>query len=516
MFLRRIRPTLAAVRHFSGESAAASIQKPPINPPPPPAAVKSGGGDTIGRRLLSLVYTKRSAVTTVRKWKEEGHVIRKYELNRNVRLLRKLRRYKHALEICEWMKTQEDMQLVEGDYAVHLDLISKVRGLNSAEKFFEDLPEQMRGQLACSSLLHNYVKNKDSSKAEALMEKMLECGFTKNPLPYNHMISLYISNGQVEEALRMIKKLKKNTSPDLLTYNLWLRICASLDDIDIAENVFLELKKANVEPDWVTYSTLTNMYINHSCLEKAAASLKEMEKKTSRKVRTAYVSIISLHTRLGNKAEIRRIWKKMKSTYPKLNDEEYTNMISSQLKLEEFEEAHKLFNEWESVSPTKDCRIANLFVAAYINKNQIEMAEDFYKQMVKKGITPSCSTWELLTWGYLKQNDLEKALISFQKAVASVKKWEFNEKLVRELYRIIQAHKNIERAEQLLVILRHGSELNTAIYNELLKTYANAGQMPLVISERMKKDKVELDDETRELVKLTSKMCVGDVSSYLS
>lgn len=101
MFLRRIRTTLAAVRHFSGEVTAEPVSKPVVVQPAV-TAVKTGGGgggDTLGRRLLSLVYTKRSAVITLRKWKEEGHVIRKYELNRNVRMLRKLKRYKHALEV---------------------------------------------------------------------------------------------------------------------------------------------------------------------------------------------------------------------------------------------------------------------------------------------------------------------------------------------------------------------------------------------------------------------------------
>lgn len=98
MFLRRIRTTLAAVRHFSGQATAEPVSKPAVIQPAV-TAVKSGGGDTLGRRLLSLVYTKRSAVITLRKWKEEGHVIRKYELNRNVRMLRKLKRYKHALEV---------------------------------------------------------------------------------------------------------------------------------------------------------------------------------------------------------------------------------------------------------------------------------------------------------------------------------------------------------------------------------------------------------------------------------
>ena len=103
------------------------------------------------------------------------------------------------MQICEWMTLQQDIRLQTGDYAVHLDLIAKVRGVNSAEKFFEDLPDKMTGHLACSALLHVYVQNKLSAKAEALMAKMTECGFLKNCLPYNHMLSLYISNGQLEK-----------------------------------------------------------------------------------------------------------------------------------------------------------------------------------------------------------------------------------------------------------------------------------------------------------------------------
>lgn len=515
MLLRRVRASLAVVRHFSAEAVEAAA-KPTMSEGATNSAAKSGGRDTLGRRLLSLIYTKRSAVIALRKWKEEGHIVRKYEINRNVRLLRKLKRFKHALELCEWMKTQEDIKLLEGDYAVHLDLIAKLRGLNSAEKFFEDLPDQMKGQLTCTALLHNYVQHKDSSKAEGLMGKMLECDLVKNPLPYNHMISLYISNGKLEKALELIKELKKNTSPDILTYNLLLTVCASQDDIDTAEKVFLELEKGKVDPDWVTYSTLTNIYIKNSFHEKATATLKEMEKKISRKVRVAYASLISLHTSLEKKNEVHRIWKKLKSTFRKLNDAEYTSMIYSLLKLKEFEEAEKVYNEWESVSSTNDCRIPNLLLAAYINKNQIEMAENFHKRMVNKGIAPSYTTWELLTWGYLKQNDMEKGLDCFKKTVGSVKKWDFDGEMVQELFRVLQEHKNVEGAEQLLVILRRAGHLNTEIYNALLRTYAKASKMPLIISERMKKDRVQLDDETHELIKLTSKMCISDASSCMS
>ena len=416
-------------------------------------------------------------------------------------------------QVCEWMTQQKDIKLLAGDYAVHLDLIAKVRGINSAEKFFEDLPDRMTDHFTCSALLHTYVQNNLFAKAEALMGKMSECGLLKNPLPYNHMLSLYISNGQLEKVPGVIQELKKNTSPDVVTYNLWLTVCASQNDVESAEKVLLELKKAKLDSDWVTYSTLTNLYIKSGFTEKSASTLKEMEKMASRKNRVAYSSLLSLHTNMGNKEGVHRIWKKMKSLFRKMNDAEYNCMISSLLKLKELQEAEDLYTEWESVSGTGDVRVSNLLLAAYVNSNKMEMAEQFYDRMVQKGISPCYTTWELFTWGYLKQKQMEKVLDYFEKAVSSVKKWDHDEKLVREIFKMIEEQGNVEGAEQLLDILRNGSHVSTGIYNSLLRTYAKAGKMPLLVEERMEKDNLQLDEETRKLIKMTSKMCVSEVSS---
>lgn len=420
------------------------------------------------------------------------------------------------MQTCEWMTKQHDIKLLAGDYAVHLDLIAKVRGLASAEKFFEDLSDKMKGQPTCTALLHTYVQSKECQKAEALMEKMSECGFLKYALPYNHMISLYISTGQLEKVPEMIQKLKRNASPDVVTYNLWFSVCASQNDIETAEKVLLEMKKTKTEPDWVTYSSLTNLYIKKGFLDKAATTLKEMEKRTTRKGRVAYSSLISLHTNMTDKDGVHRIWKKLKSLFPKMNDAEYTCMISSLVKLGEFEEAENLYSEWTAVSSTGDSRVSNILLAAYINNNQMDMAENFYNKMVERGITPSYTTWELLTWGYLSQKQMDKVLDYFEKAVGSVKKWNPDERLVRGVYENLEEQGNIEGAENLLVILRKAGHVSTEIYNWLLRTYAKAGKMPLIVAERMKKDKVELDEETHKLIKETSKMCVSEVSSKYS
>ncbi|PIN25848.1 hypothetical protein CDL12_01400 [Handroanthus impetiginosus] len=521
MLPRILRASVAAARQLSTKTAvvAAPVQETLPREGGSTAGNRSTasktGGDTLGRRLFALVYAKRSAVATIRKWKEEGHFVRKYQLNRIVRELRKLKRYKHALEVCEWMRTQEDMKLVPGDYAVHLDLIAKIRGLNSAEKFFEDLPEKMRDPATCSALLHTYVQHKESDKAEALMEKMSECGFLKGPLPYNHMLSLYVSTGQFGKVPETIKELKKTTSPDVVTYNLWLTACASQNFVETAEKVILELTKSKIEPDWITYSTLTNVYIKNSLHEKAESTLKEMENRVTRKSRAGYQSLISLYTGLEGKKEVQRLWKKMKSTYHKMSDAEYTCMITSSLKLREFEEAEKLYHEWESVSPTKDSRVPNLFLAAYINNDQIENAEALYNRMVQKDIATGYTTWELLTWGYLKQKQIKKVLDCFKKAVSSVRKWDPDENLVQEVCKLVEEFGDVEGAEKLVATLRRAGYINTEVYNSLLRTYEKAGKMPLIVAERMKKDNVAMDEETKRLIQLTGKLSVGEVPNDL-
>ncbi|KDP21467.1 hypothetical protein JCGZ_21938 [Jatropha curcas] len=515
MLLRSIRRNLAAAaRHFSGQ-AAATVSERPVNSGRE-VTRKGGGGDTLGRRLFSLAYAKRSAVIAIQKWKSEGHSVQKYQLNRIVRELRKLKRYKHALEVCEWMTQEREIKLLPGDYAVHLDLIAKVRGLNSAEKFFEDLPDEMRGWHTCTALLHTYVQFKLLSKAEALMEKMAECGFMKNPLPYNHMLTLYVANEQFEKIPGIIKELKKNTSPDVVTYNLWLRVCASQNDIKTAKEVLLELKKAKIDPDWITYSTLSNLYIKNELLEDAASTLKEMEKRAWRKNRLAYSSLLSLHTSMGNKDGLHRIWNKMKSLFRKMNDAEYICMISSLVKLEEIEKAEKLYSEWESVSGTCDPQVSNILLAAYINRNRMEEAEKFQQRMVQKGIRPCYTTWELLTWGHLKDKQMENVLDYFKKAISSVKKWSLDKRLVGEIFKNLEERGDVEGAEEFLVMLRNAGHVSTEIYNSLLRTYAKAGVMPLIIAERMGKDNVELNEETHRLIQTTSNMCVSEVSSFVS
>ncbi|CAN6469137.1 unnamed protein product [Victoria cruziana] len=468
--------------------------------------------DTLGRRLLSLVYPKRSAVITLRQWVEEGRNVRKYELNRIVRELRKHKRFKHALEICEWMTLQQDIKLLPGDYAVHLDLIAKVRGLTSAHKFFEDLPQKLKEKSTYTALLHVYVQSKLSTKAEALMEKMLDLGIAKTPLPYNHMLSMYIANGELDKVTAVMQQLKKNTVPDLFTYNLMLSACAISKDVKAAEKVLSELDERIGNADWMTYSTLAHIYINARLPGKAMNALKEMELRISCQERSAYSSLMTLYASVSSKDDVCRIWKNMKLSFRKMSDFEYSCMLSSLTKLDDIEGAESIYAEWESVSPTNDSRIPNILLGAYVRKDMLEKAELFHERTLQHGIKPSYTTWELLALASLKKMDIDKALDALHKAISSVTKWTPNEEIMQLVFENVETLGDVEGVEKFLAILRGAGHVTTAVYDSLLRTYAKAGKMPLLIVERMKTDNVKIEEGTKNLIKLTSRLPVGEVS----
>ncbi|WVZ90446.1 hypothetical protein U9M48_036748 [Paspalum notatum var. saurae] len=512
MLARRITgPAAAAAAAGRLLSAAASASSRGVG-----AGGASGRGETLGKRLLKLIYPKRSAVVVLRRWAEEGRAAQKYELNRVVRELRKYGRFKHALEICEWMRTQPEMRLLPGDHAVHLDLVAKVRGLASAEKFFEDMPERAKGPSTSSALLHTYTQHGARDKAEAMLAEMARAGYLTCALPFNHMMSMYMASGELERVPEMIKELRRYTRPDLVTYNIWLTYCSKKNSVKGAEKVFDLMRDDRVLPDWMTFSLLGSIYINAGHHARGRDALVEMEKRASRKERAAYSSLLTLYASLSDRGNLDRVWNKMRETFRKFSDSEYKCMLTSLTRFHDIAEAESVYREWELASGTRDSRIPNTILSYYINNGMVQKAESFLSHIVEKGVKPSYSTWELFVWGYLSNNRTDKVLECLEKALSRLEKWEPNKQLAMAIFSKVEKTGDIETAEKLLVMFRGAGYVTTEMYNSVLRTYAKAELMPLIVDERMEEDKVAMDEETKRLLRLTSKYPIGEVSTLMS
>ncbi|KAF5481271.1 hypothetical protein F2P56_001938 [Juglans regia] len=131
-------------------------------------------------RISRAGHPRVPIVQVINQWLEEGRDVQ-VSLHKFIRQLRKHRRFKHALQISEWLSEQRNHDLSPGDIAIRLDLISKVHGLEEAEKYFDGIPDTSRITMhVYGALLNCYAEHKSLDKAEATMQKMRELGFLES------------------------------------------------------------------------------------------------------------------------------------------------------------------------------------------------------------------------------------------------------------------------------------------------------------------------------------------------
>eukprot|EP01018_Ginkgo_biloba_P034030 Gb_09452 [translate_table: standard] len=431
-----------------------------------------GGENICGRQVSSNYLLKEnlytrisrvgnpscSVIPVLQKWVQEGKIVKKWELQNFIKEFRKYRRHKHALQISEWMDSQRGLKLSLSDYAIRLDLIAKVHGIASAEKFFADLPQVAKIQPTYGALLNAYVNERLTEKVEAHMKRMEDLGFTMTALPYNELLTLYKNVGMFEKVPLVIQEMKKNNVlPDKFTYNIQMSTCAAMSDIDGTEKVFEEMEhNPIVNTDWTTYANLANIYIKAGHPDKAQSALKRMEIKMKRRDRIAYNYLITLYTSVGDKDGVSRAWESLKLAFPKLTNLSFICMLCSFVKLGDLEGAEKCFQEWECAGLSYDFRVPNILLDAYMKKGLFEKAELFLEHALEKGVTPIPKTWEIFVEGYLEKWQIDKAIEAMKKAIASVEQGEWRPKSTNVLVilKYFEEQGDVEGAEWCLKILR--------------------------------------------------------------
>ncbi|KAJ4916728.1 Tetratricopeptide repeat (TPR)-like superfamily protein [Raphanus sativus] len=120
------------------------------------------------------------------------------------------------------------------DYAARLHMVEVVLGLEEAEKFFKNIPENMKDYTAYATLLSSCTKSdKHLGKAKSTFEKMRELGFLMRPSPFNSMLSFHSQRNMVGEFLREMEE--NNVAPDSLMVNKVLRIYAAESNVEAME-----------------------------------------------------------------------------------------------------------------------------------------------------------------------------------------------------------------------------------------------------------------------------------------
>jgi pentatricopeptide repeat protein len=371
------------------------------------------------------------------------------------------------------------------NYAVYLDLMSKVKGVIDAENYFNSLPNPAKNKYTYGSLLNCYCKELMLDKALSHFEKMDELGFVTS-LSFTNLMALYMRLCQPLKVRQLVNDMKvRKIRMTGFTYIVWMNSCAALNDVDGVESVYEEMKRENEEKiDWKTYSNLAAIYVKAGEFVKAELMLKKMEKVMKPRQRETYYCLLSLYGGTGNVTEVYRVWSMLTKVSPVTN-RSYLIMLSTLRRLNDMEGIIKLFKEWESRHVNYDGRVVGVAVDAYLSQNMNEEAVLIFEEALKRCKGPLFRIREMFMVSLLEKGQLDGAMSHLEAALSEVtsNKYRPSPQVVSAFLKYYEKETDLDGVDEFSKILR-----NHNFDESCIKTCITASESSPVIHPALKED----------------------------
>ncbi|PWA59597.1 Pentatricopeptide repeat-containing protein [Artemisia annua] len=428
-------------------------------------------GTTLFHKIVGG-YKEGSIVPVLDEWVSvEGKPVDQFDLHKIIKQLRKFRRYRHALQICQWMDDKPYLDHSHKDVSVKLDLISKVYGLKQAEEYFDQIPNTQRVWQVYGALLNCYAEAKQLKKAEATMQKMRELSYSSS-LTYNVMMGLYSDMRKYEKLdLLMDEMEQKGIHIDKFTYCIRLNAYAKTAEIQKMEKLLYKMEAdPEVQMEWHAYTTVANGYLRSGDREKALTCLKKSEyliKPSQRK--PAYETLLTLYASTGRKYEVDRVWDLYKNL-GKFYNQGYLCIMSSLAKLDCLDDVEKIYREWEGQHKYFDYQVPNLLITVYCKKGLLDKAESLVKNLTESGNEPNASTWSRIALGYVKIDDMDKAVEAMRKSIlGGFRGWTVDTATLSACLDYLNSKGKLDEAEEIIRLLKEKGHLSEVVYNSIVK-----------------------------------------------
>ncbi|XP_066319760.1 pentatricopeptide repeat-containing protein At5g27460-like [Miscanthus floridulus] len=474
--------------------------------------VREDESGLLSRRLLRLRFRspRGAAAAAIERWARERVHISQPELRRAIAMLRRARRYEHALEIFSWMESCNSLQLSSWDHAARLDLIAKAYSTSQAEEYYNKLQSPAARQAASFPLLHCYVTERNVQKAEYFMAQLQSHGLPVDPHSFNEIMKLYVATCQYEKVLSVIDLMKRNNIPrNVLSYNLWMNACAEVSGVASVQSVFQEmLNDETVEVGWSTYCTLANIFRKNGLNTKAQACLRKAETKLSPTGRLGYSFVMTCYAAMNDSDGVMRLWEASKSVPGRIPTANYMTAMLCSIKVGDISQAEWIFGSWEGGCRKHDVRVSNVLLGAYVRNRWIEKAERLHLHMLEKGACPNYKTWEILMEGYVQSRQMDKAVGCMKKGLSLLKSchWRPPLELMEAIGKHFEEQGNFDDAYRYIKVLQRFNLTSLPLYKSLIRAYINADVVPPNILEMIAKDQIDMDEEMDRLIILAGKI----------
>ncbi|KAH7550047.1 hypothetical protein JRO89_XS13G0125500 [Xanthoceras sorbifolium] len=170
-----------------------------------------------------------------------------------------------------WTIVQELPHVPFKSYILAIEAFGRISQLSKAEELWLEMKskKQLKATEQFNSMISVYCKHGFINKATGLLKEMEVNGCKPNAITYRHLALGCFKANLVEEGLKALRlgmelitsKKVRNSTPWLETTLSIIEIFAEKADVENAEKLFYELKKANYTRYTFVYNTLIKAYV---------------------------------------------------------------------------------------------------------------------------------------------------------------------------------------------------------------------------------------------------------------
>ncbi|KAL1826701.1 hypothetical protein ACET3Z_005113 [Daucus carota] len=171
----------------------------------------------------------------------------------------------------KWRSLQELPHLMSKSFELAIEAFGRIGEVKRSEEIWHDMKTKqgLKSTEQFNSMISVYCKHGFVSEATEVCKEMEQIGCNPNAVTYRHLALALLKAGSAKEALRTLElgmqhsaimKIRQST-PWLETTHSMVEIFAEKGDVENAEKLFEELKKANYTKYTFVYNTLIKAYV---------------------------------------------------------------------------------------------------------------------------------------------------------------------------------------------------------------------------------------------------------------
>ncbi|KAJ7297946.1 hypothetical protein O6H91_10G005100 [Diphasiastrum complanatum] len=371
---------------------------------------------------------------------------------------------KEALALFEQMK-QEGVQPDHVTFVLLLKACASLAALEQGKQLHSEIIKRdfQSDVVVGSTLVDMYAKCGCTEDARELFDNMSE----RNVVSWNAMIAGYAQNGLGKDALALYEQMKQEgVQPDIVTFVLLLKACASLAALEQGKQLHSEIIKRGFQSDVVVGRTLVDMYGKCGCTEDA----RELFDSMSERDVVSWTAMIAGYAQNGLGKDALALYEQMKQEGVQPDNVTFVLLLKACASLAALEQGKQLHSEILKRGFQSDVVVGSTLVDMYAKCGCTEDARELFNNMSERHVV----SWNAMIAGYA-QNDLGKEALALFEQMKQEGVQPDNVTFVL-LLKACASLAALKQGKQLhSEIIKRGFQSDVTVGNTLVDMYAKCG-----------------------------------------